>query len=212
VATAFTHAFVALAAGKICFARPMPWKFWVLAMGCSALPDLDVGLHSYGVEYEDLWGHRGMMHSLLFAAALAFAVVSWFFRREAPFGRRQWWGLFIFFFVVTASHGVIDAFTDGGLGIAFFSPFDASRYFAPWNPIPVSNFGLSSMFDHYGAHVMLTEVKLVWLPIGAMAAVAMALRRMVKTRPAVVALSSPAAPSPATSPRPAPEPAQSEIR
>jgi acyl-CoA reductase-like NAD-dependent aldehyde dehydrogenase len=38
VATAFTHAFVALAAGKVCIRRPMPWKFWALAMACSALP------------------------------------------------------------------------------------------------------------------------------------------------------------------------------
>ena len=70
MATAFTHGMVGLVAGRIFFRRPMPARFWVLAAGCSALPDLDVGLHVYGVEYGDLWGHRGMMHSLLFAAAL----------------------------------------------------------------------------------------------------------------------------------------------
>ena len=80
--TAFTHAFIALAGGKACFARPMPWKFWGLAMACSAGPDLDAGLHAYGVQYEDLWGHRGMMHSLLFALIVAVIIVSWAFRRE----------------------------------------------------------------------------------------------------------------------------------
>jgi hypothetical protein len=40
-----------------------------------------------------------------------------------------------YFFVVTASHGALDAMTDGGLGIAFFAPFDNTRYFFPFRPI-----------------------------------------------------------------------------
>jgi inner membrane protein len=166
----------------------MPWKFWALAMACSALPDLDVGLHSYGVQYEDLWGHRGMMHSLLFAAVVALVVVSWFFRKDVRPGDRRWCSLVAFFFIITASHGMIDAFTDGGLGIAFLSPFDQTRYFAPWQPIPVSNFGLTSMFDHYGAHVLWTEIKLVWAPLAALTALVMAIRAITRpSRPNSVA-------------------------
>jgi hypothetical protein len=37
-------------------------------------------------------------------------------------------------FLATASHGVLDATTNGGLGVAFFSPFDNRRYFLPWRP------------------------------------------------------------------------------
>nr|HRC76832.1 rhodanese-like domain-containing protein [Kouleothrix sp.] len=33
-------------------------------------------------------------------------------------------------------HGVLDAMTDGGLGVAFFAPFSATRYFFPFRPIP----------------------------------------------------------------------------
>ena len=80
MATAFTHGMVGLVAGRILFRQPMPARFWMLAAGCSALPDVDVGLHFYGVGYADLWGHRGMMHSLLFAAVLGMFITSFFFR------------------------------------------------------------------------------------------------------------------------------------
>jgi len=35
--------------------------------------------------------------------------------------------LFAYLFLATASHGVLDAMTNGGLGVAFFSPFDNRR-------------------------------------------------------------------------------------
>jgi inner membrane protein len=37
--------------------------------------------------------------------------------------------------VATASHGILDAFTNGGLGVAFFAPFDKTRYFFPVTPM-----------------------------------------------------------------------------
>jgi inner membrane protein len=169
VCTAFTHAFVAVAAGKICF-RKMPPRFWILAVACSAGPDLDIGLHRYGVQYEDLWGHRGMTHSLLFAAVVAAVVVAWPLRKLAAPWSARWWALVGFFFALTASHGFMDAFTDGGLGIAFFSPFDPTRYFMPWTPLPVPQFGVRSLFTSYGVDVMLGEILWIWMPVGAIAA------------------------------------------
>ena len=165
VATVITHAFVALAAGTICFRRPVPAKIWLLAVACSVVPDLDVGLHSFGVEYGDLWGHRGMAHSPFFAAVISIAIVSWLFRREAPLLGRAWWWLAVFLFVVTASHGLIDAFTDGGLGIAFIAPFDNTRYFMPWHPLVVPNFGIASLFSARGAQVLISEILWVWCPL-----------------------------------------------
>jgi len=165
VATAITHAFVALAAGKICFLRPMPAKFWLLAVACSVVPDLDVGLHFFGVQYGDLWGHRGMAHSPFFALVISTALVSLLFRREAPLVGRAWCSLAVFFFGVTASHGFIDAFTDGGLGIAFLAPFDHTRYFMPWHPLVVPNFGIASLFSARGAQVLISELLWVWCPL-----------------------------------------------
>ena len=83
--------------------------------------------------------------AVLFAAALAVIVVTGLLRSEAKPFDKTWWTYVAFFFVVTASHGFLDAFTNGGLGIAFFSPFDSTRYFFPWTPIEVSPLGLSSL-------------------------------------------------------------------
>jgi inner membrane protein len=41
-----------------------------------------------------------------------------------------------------ASHGLLDAMTDGGRGVALFWPFTARRYFLPWRPIPVAPIGI----------------------------------------------------------------------
>jgi inner membrane protein len=43
---------------------------------------------------------------------------------------------------VLVSHAVLDTLTNGGMGCALFWPFDRTRYFAPWNPVPVSSIGL----------------------------------------------------------------------
>jgi inner membrane protein len=55
--------------------------------------------------------------------------------------------LFTYLFLATASHGVLDAMTDGGLGVAFFSPFDNRRYFLPWRPIVVSPISIARFFS-----------------------------------------------------------------
>jgi inner membrane protein len=171
MATAFTHGMVGLVAGRIVFRQPMPARFWLLAAACSALPDADVALHAYGVDYADLWGHRGMTHSVFFAAALAAVITCLFFRPTTPryavtWFSARWWKLFAFFSLVTASHGFIDGFTDGGLGIAYFSPFDTGRSFMPWRPLAVPGIGLDAVFTGRMIHVLLTEFAWVWLPAG----------------------------------------------
>lgn len=35
-------------------------------------------------------------------------------------------------FLCLMSHRILDAFTNGGLEIGFFIPFDNARYFFPW--------------------------------------------------------------------------------
>jgi inner membrane protein len=73
-------------------------------------------------------------------------------------------GLFLYFFLCTASHGVLDAMTDGGLGVAFFSPFDTTRYFFSARPVLVSPIGISEFFSEYGARVLANEAVWIWLP------------------------------------------------
>ena len=48
------------------------------------------------------------------------------------------WLFVLFTFLATASHGVLDAFTTGGLGVAFLWPWSPARFFAPVRGIRVS--------------------------------------------------------------------------
>jgi inner membrane protein len=165
VASALSHAVVAMALGKIYRPQPMPWRFWGLSVLCSLLPDADVIGFALGIDYDDMLGHRGLSHSLVFAFCLGNAVVWCCFRDSARFSR-AWWSLVLYFTVVTASHGVLDAFTSGGLGVAFFAPFDSTRYFFAWRPVRVSPISITAFFSRWGVRIVLSEMLYIWLPIG----------------------------------------------
>lgn len=150
----------------------MPLRFWITACVLSALPDADTILHRAGVPYEHAFGHRGFFHSIFFAALIAGIATPLLFRER----RRQLW---LFFTVIGASHGVVDAMTDGGLGIAFFAPFDDTRYFFEWRPITVAPLSIRRFFTQWGVRVMLSEIVLVWLPLGIVLCVRELQRRKV---------------------------------
>lgn len=67
------------------------------------------------------------------------------------------------------SHPLLDALTDGGLGVAFFSPFSNERYFFPWTPIRVSPIG-GSFFSARGIETLRSELVWVWGPVIVVAA------------------------------------------
>jgi inner membrane protein len=130
---------------------------WPLALGWSALallPDADVIAFAFGEPYQSQWGHRGFTHS--FSMALALGLVAWLVAKRfnhAPARTALWASLAV------ASHGILDAMSDGGLGCALLWPFDVTRYFAPWTPIPVAPIGLAMLSPH-GAIVVLVELAL----------------------------------------------------
>jgi len=135
------------------------WRFWCLVVTCSILPDIDsIGFHA-GVPYGSLWGHRGMTHSLLFAAFVT-AGFTLVLRRAYP----PSWKLGFLLFAVVVSHGVLDAMTNGGLGVAFFSPFDTQRYFFLFRPIQVSPLGIRHFFSARGVNILISEVLWIWCP------------------------------------------------
>lgn len=175
MASAISHAVAALAIGA-CFYRPgVPRRVWVVGALCAVLPDLDVIGFRLGIQYQDPLGHRGFTHSLLFAALLAGLLVAVVFRHGAPKLSRP--ALFAFFFLATASHGFLDAMTDGGLGVAFFSPFSNARYFLPWRPVQVSPIGLSRFFTTRALAVLWSEFLWIWIPGGILAVTVRILRR-----------------------------------
>ena len=177
MASAFSHAFVAIAIGKTYTGARMPARFWLLSAVCAVVPDVDVVGFALGIRYDDVLGHRGLTHSLAFALLLAFVVVALAFR-DKRIWTRGWWALVAYFFIVTASHGALDALTDGGLGVAFCAPFDATRYFFPWRPVAVSPIGVAPFFSRRGLEVILSELVWLWLPAAALVVGAWAFRKL----------------------------------
>jgi inner membrane protein len=175
MASPFSHAVAALSIGT-CFYRPqIPKCVWIAGVLCSVIRDLDSIGFRFGIHYGDFWGHRGFTHSLVFAALLA-GVVALAFTRQRAAGIGQF-ALFVYLFLATASHGVLDAMTDGGLGVAFFSPFDNKRYFLPWRPIHVSPIAVHRFFSARGFAILQNEAVWIWLPAILFASVVLTLRR-----------------------------------
>ena len=166
MASVFSHVCVTLALGQLQPWKAWPIRFWGLSIFCSVLPDIDVVGLALGIPYEHPLGHRGLTHSLAFAVVTGFVVVQLGFSSVYT-GFWMWWSLVLHFFLVTASHGILDAMTDGGLGIAFLAPFENARYFFPWTPIRVSPIGVSEFFTRYGVEVLTSELVWVGIPVGA---------------------------------------------
>ena len=184
MASAFTHGFVALAAGNLAFPERMPVRFRLLGVLCSVLPDVDVLSFRIGIPYGNWLGHRGFSHSLLFAVLTGASVALLALRSEPRFSRR-WWLLAAYFTVITASHGLLDAMTDGGYGIAFFSPVYDHRFFLPWRPLTVAPIGVRGFFSRWGGEVLMSELLWIWIPVTLMFVVAPAMyRRKAGSKPA----------------------------
>ena len=176
MATLLTHAFVGATLANLktsALKRPslLVTRWWIVAAFCSMVPDIDVVGFGLGIRYGDLWGHRGMTHSLLFATAVSIAAVAFVAEQGKVVTAAIW------LFVITASHGVLDAMTNGGLGVAFFSPFNRHRYFFAWRPIAVSPIGTHGLFSSRMAHILITEFLWVWIPMAVLWLIVRGLQR-----------------------------------
>ena len=155
------HAVVAGALGQMADRElRQDWRFWYMAILCSTFPDVDVVAFSLGIPYGAFWGHRGFLHSLTFAAVFGLIAAQRFRWLKAS----QRLGLAMLLVLITASHGVLDMLTNGGLGIAIFSPFNRQRYFFPWQPIEVSPIGLRHFMSLRGVAVLRSEALWVIMP------------------------------------------------
>jgi inner membrane protein len=179
VASAFTHALVGLAAAAAYAGGLPPRRLAFFAAACAVLPDADAFGFQYGFPYGSFLGHRGFTHSLVFALVTGFVVTTLAFRDLDP-KRRAYWTRLLFLAAVTASHGVLDALTNGGLGVAFFSPFVLRRYFFPWRPIAVSPISAGDFFGEAALRVLTSEFRWVWLPTALLLAAVLAVRRAAR--------------------------------
>src|SRR5688500_7841019 len=70
MASAISHAVAALALGSLFRWNRPPLKYWAAGIFCAVVPDADSIGFALGIRYGDMLGHRGLSHSLLFAAIL----------------------------------------------------------------------------------------------------------------------------------------------
>jgi len=162
------HAVIGLVVADTAGGSKGGWKLGAAGAVCAALPDLDVLLMRHaGVAYHEPWGHRGVTHSLVFAAGLGVAA-GWLLFRRGPV---PWKRAALALALATATQGLLDAMTNGGLGVAFFAPISFERFFLPWTPIPVAPLSAEAMLTGRGYAILRWE--LLWLVFPAIAAVAL---------------------------------------
>lgn len=156
--SAIGHVLVPLSLRLGAGARRMNWRLTVFCCGSAVLPDLDVIGFVFRVPYGSPWGHRGASHSLV--AALVWATVSVALAKRL---RAPRWTVFAATLVSTTSHTLLDAFTNGGKGVALFWPWSTERFFFPFRPIQVSPIG-ARFFSERGLQVVGSEFCWVGLP------------------------------------------------
>lgn len=155
------HVAIGMAAGRLRVTKGRPRRQLVRAMvafsSVSLVADLDVYAFSLGIPYEAPWGHRGAVHSIPFAiiVGLLIGAVARLSGLRSPV-RVGFLGGIVF-----GSHGLLDTFTDGGLGIALLWPFSNERFFAPWQPLSVAPIGRAFLSSR-GLHVLLVETMYFW--------------------------------------------------
>lgn len=164
--TVITHAVVGIAVSRsiAAYAPNQNKKLHdidIMAAIFSVLPDIDVLSFRLGISYGDPLGHRGLSHSISFAALCSIAGI---ISVHSGNGISRWKRMIVLFLSVL-SHPILDMLSNGGLGCAFFAPISWDRYFLPnlLRIIPVSPIGISKGV----IGVMAWEMALVWPLAGA---------------------------------------------
>ena len=158
--SAFAHAAFGASLSAWLPERVRTWRTSALLAGLAAAPDLDVLGFALGIPYAHPWGHRGISHSLPFAALLAAASLPLWHTLRVDGARVLAW----FCFLALGSHGVLDTFTDAGLGIGLLLPFDDARVFAPWRPISTSPLSVAAFFSPVGLSILKNEALWIGVP------------------------------------------------
>ncbi|MFL5754211.1 MAG: metal-dependent hydrolase [Bacteroidia bacterium] len=161
MASLFGHAALGYTISKLS-ARKLLLKTVLLCIVCTIIPDADFIGYKLGVPYDSTFGHRGFSHSIFFALLFALLITAAFYKSGYSILEKR--KLFLLFFICTLSHGLLDSLTNGGLGVAYFSPFSNTRYFFPWRPIQVSPLGAAKFFSERGLRVIKSEALWIGLP------------------------------------------------
>ena len=160
MASLLTHPIVPITAAALVGRSVAPLPLLILGVVFALLPDVDSIAFRLGIPYSSPFGHRGFSHSLVAAAVLASLAV--------PFARAlkaHPTVVFTFLFLAMASHGVLDACTDAGLGVAFFWPWSTERIFFGFRPIEAAPLSARRFLSERGWEVFRSELIWVWAPL-----------------------------------------------
>lgn len=171
--TIITHPAVPLALALGLGREVIPGRLLLAGVVVSVLPDLDVVAFRLGVPYAAEFGHRGFSHSILFALLIAL-LGAWLFRQLHCSFRRA----LLFLFAAAMSHSILDAFTNGGLGVAFLWPWSGERFFAQFQMIEAAPLSIKRFLSPAGLGVLWSEMLWVWCPLLGIALVAAASRAL----------------------------------
>ncbi|BCA56261.1 hypothetical protein W02_34010 [Nitrospira sp. KM1] len=160
MASPITHAVMAATIAAGMHIPKQAVRYWVLAVFCAEFPDIDVVGFWLNIPYEHWLGHRGITHSIIFAVVFSWGVTHWLVQWTDAEYSRVW----LLLFLSTISHTVLDAMTDGGLGVALFAPLNTTRYFFPIHPVRVTPLEPSRAVGPAGMAALLSEVIWVWIP------------------------------------------------
>lgn len=156
--TIISHIAVPLAIGLGLGKRRISEHLLCAGVAASVIPDADVIGFKFGIEYASQFGHRGFTHSIFFALFLG--LLASFAHKKLDCSRLS---AFLFVSLCAASHALLDALTDGGLGVALFWPYDNMRFFFPWTGIEVSAIG-RGFFSMRSLSVLVSEFRWIWCP------------------------------------------------
>ncbi|BDU75885.1 metal-dependent hydrolase [Mesoterricola sediminis] len=155
----FGHALAGLAVGSAFAGRETDRRTRALALVCAVAPDLD--WFTGFLDPQDRYGlaHRGLFHSFLAAGALT--VLAMALGNRVRWRHPRAWACLA---VATFSHGLLDAFTFGGRGVAFLEPFSSVHFVSAWQPIFVSPIPLSGRLTDWLFFSLGTELLVIGLP------------------------------------------------
>jgi inner membrane protein len=174
--TILSHIAIPLMSGTVCSRMQVSGRLVIAAIVASILPDADSIGFRLGIPYGSMFGHRGFSHSLVFAVILGLVGLVC-----AKWLRSKRITAFFIIAIAALSHGLLDALTNGGYGIAFFSPFSNERYFFPWQPIRVSPLSITRFLSFRGWKVLQSEFMWIWVPVIAVSVLGIARKYVINS-------------------------------
>lgn len=155
----FGHTLAGLAISAAYTGGRPPRRVWVLATACALAPDLDWFTAFVPATAGTSLAHRGLSHSLLAAGLIAVAAMVMGLRPQL--GSPRHWACML---SAAFSHGLLDACTFGGTGVAFLLPLSDARFVCVWQPLFVSPIPLSGKLLDWLLLSLGTEVIWIGLP------------------------------------------------